>query len=241
MLAVKLDGGLGNQLFQLAAAESIANEAGYVLSLQSLVSPETSHSRINYFSNVFEWWNDKPLLPDTSDSFREVSFNEISGNLRGQNVLLTGYFQNWRYIPPSFIGRLKLPRTPRTYSVFLHIRGGDYIWHSLHDVKLYDYYCRAINLFPPGTHFDIFTDHIQYAKSMDFLGRISHTFIEADEITSISMMASCAAGICANSTFSWWGAYLNPNRMIVMPDKWYNDCTIPTKGYYFPGVIKCPV
>ena len=242
MLAIKLDGGLGNQLFQLAAAEYIANKAGYVLSIEDRVSPQTRHSQIDYFSNVLGWWNDKPLLTDKTDTFHEEWFGELSGNLSGQNVLLTGYFQNWRYIDPSFIGRLRLPQTPRTYSVFLHIRGRDYIWHWLHDVKLYDYYCRAINLFPPGTHFDIFTDDIEYAKSsMDFLGRISHTFIEADEITSISMMASCAAGICANSSFSWWGAYLNPNRMIVMPDRWYNDCSIFTEGYYFPGVIKCHV
>ena len=72
------------------------------------------------------------------------------------------------------------------------------------------------------------------------LKQVNYTFIKEDEITTLAMMANCIrGGICANSSFSWWGAFLNPNRTIVMPDKWFNDPNLRSDGYYFPGVIKC--
>jgi hypothetical protein len=50
-------------------------------------------------------------------------------------------------------------------------------------------------------------------------------------------MKECKAGaICANSSYSWWGAYLNTERCITMPSKWFNNNVFYTKGYYFPGV-----
>jgi len=47
-------------------------------------------------------------------------------------------------------------------------------------------------------------------------------------------MSKCKGGICANSSFSWWGARLNPNRSIILPSKWFNDSRLYTDGYYFP-------
>jgi len=53
------------------------------------------------------------------------------------------------------------------------------------------------------------------------------------------MMSKCSkGGICANSSFSWWGAFLNPNRTIIMPSRWFNSSDMWIEGYYFPGVIK---
>jgi hypothetical protein len=61
-------------------------------------------------------------------------------------------------------------------------------------------------------------------------------------VTSLALMASCTeGGICANSTFSWWGAYLNPKRTLILPNKWFNSTSFYSQGYYFPGVQICPV
>jgi hypothetical protein len=65
---------------------------------------------------------------------------------------------------------------------------------------------------------------------------IDYEFVDASELESLVLMSECKAGICANSSFSWWGAYLNPNRLICMPSKWFNNSGINTQGYYFPGV-----
>ena len=52
-------------------------------------------------------------------------------------------------------------------------------------------------------------------------------------------MSQCKGCICSNSTFSWWGAYLNPDRPIYMPSKWFAQTMSNTSNFnfYFPGVI----
>ena len=85
------------------------------------------------------------------------------------------------------------------------------------------------------------TNDLKYALTKSFIQDIQYTVIDEPELETLYLMSQCAGGICANSSFSWWGAFLNPHRKIVMPDKWYPHSTLNTEGYYFPGVIKCPV
>jgi hypothetical protein len=244
MLAVELRGGLGNQLFQLAAAETIASETGRKFSIVSPTSPVTVHTDRNYFMSVFAEWANCPRLGTPYTGFNEPSYVKYNwSGLPAGNVCLTGYFQNWRYVPADFGRRLRIPQCSPLPGAFLHIRGGDYVNHWLHDVGLQrGYYQRAIEHFPKDTHFYVFTNDIAYAKSIDVLANVPHTYITTDEVTTLAQMASCTmGGICANSSFSWWGAYLNPARTIVMPDKWYNSDDFYTDGYYFPGVQRCAV
>ena len=241
MLAITLNGGLGNQLFQLAAAETIAAETGKQFCIVNAKSPSTVHAERNYFETILQQWKDIPVLPENATHVTEPSYEKQAWTLPDGAVCLNGYFQNWRYVPPSFAQRLTLSTQPPMDGAFLHIRGGDYVNHWLHDLKLNAYYERAVAYFPPGTHFFVFTNDVPYAKTFPILSTIPHTIVDADELTSLSQMAACTlGGICANSSFSWWGAYLNPNRTIVMPDKWFNDPNIYTEGYYFNGVTRCP-
>lgn len=244
MLAVQLKGGLGNQLFQLAAGDTISKETGRTHCLLDGVSPKTIHTDTNYFNSVFVEWTHHPRLPSPYTMVIEPSFVKQDWNgMTHTSVCLDGYFQNWRYISPNFQSRICLPSCPSLPGAFLHIRGGDYINNPVHDIGLNKvYYQSAIEQFPIGTHFYVFTNDLSYAKQCPILSSISHTIMNTDEVASLSGMASCSlGGICANSSFSWWGAYLNPNRTIVMPDKWFNTSAIYTEGYYFPGVIRCSV
>lgn len=246
MLAVELCGGLGNQLFQLAAAETIAIETKRTCGMVTRTSPKTVHSDTNYFDSVLSAWRDYPQLPPNSVIADERSYVKIDWSAtlpKEGSVCLRGYFQNWRYIPVDFPSRISLPFSPPLEGAFLHIRGGDYVNHWLHDVGLNrGYYARAIAQFPTGTHFYVCTNDTAYAMSLPFLKTIPHTIMVSDDSTTLSQMAACTlGGICANSSFSWWGAYLNPNRTIVMPDKWFTANTFSTEGYYFPGVRKCSV
>ena len=245
MLAVALNGGLGNQLFQLAAAETIASETGRTFCVTDTISPITVHTDRNYFSSVLADWATRPRLPPAEMNAEETSFEKQEWSTLPQvkSICLHGYFQNWRYVPSGFVERLRLPECPPLNGAFIHIRGGDYVNNPFHDVGLHKgYYRRALTYFPPGTHFYVFTNDIAYAKRFSFLLEVPHTFVDADEVNSLAQMGACIlGGICANSSFSWWGAYLNPNRTIVMPDKWFNDPKLYTDGYYFPGVRKCMV
>lgn len=246
MLAVDLNGGLGNQLFQLAAAETVANETARTMCILNSTSPKTVHTSANYFDSVLAPWETCPHLPTPYTVVDEQSYAKPAWSAilpKDESICLRGYFQNWLYIPSSFPTRLRLSFSPPLHGAFLHIRGGDYVNHWLHDVGLSrGYYQRAVKEFPPGTHFYVFTNDMPYAKTLAFLSNVPHTYMESDELTALAQMASCTeGGICANSSFSWWGAYLNQNRTIVMPDKWFVTNGVHTDGYYFPNVRKCPV
>jgi hypothetical protein len=119
-----------------------------------------------------------------------------------------------------------------TKKTFIHIRGTDYIDNCTHDIGLYSnkYYEKCIEL-TPFKDFVVFTNDIDYAKKI-----FPNTpIILESEVDSLFLMSQCAACICANSSFSWWGAYLNPNRPIFMPSKWYKN-TAYQGNYYFDGV-----
>lgn len=249
----QLMGGLGNWLFQVAAAVKFSQDAevNYVLakdrSSQSPHSPEA-----DYFSTIFLQFKQREHLRHVGcQQFTEPpNFNHTSNyalsvyNLRDLDIdtLLVGYFQNHLFIPKTFKYMLTLPTVDSSRvreTCFIHIRGGDYVNHSFHDLKLAQYYRKCIERVQ-NEHgvkkFSIFTNDKPYALKQEFLKDIDYEFVDASETESLVLMSECRAGICANSSFSWWGAYLNANRPIYMPSKWFNDPTMNISGYYFPGV-----
>lgn len=122
-------------------------------------------------------------------------------------------------------------------AVFLHIRGGDYL-SSSDAVKLYgnictkDYYKKAISMMKGKLHnplFFIFTNDRSYAESM-ITGKENMYFISDfisgayDDWIDLMMMSKCKHAIIANSSFSWWGAWLieNKDKVVIAPEKWLN-------------------
>jgi hypothetical protein len=248
MLTVEFVGGLGNQLFQLAALDHIGRRTGRRVIIER--AGTSGHSEENYFNSLFGHWSvDKnpPQFPLNIQEGSYVFYDWRSVLANSHNARIHGYFQNWQYVDESFKDRLRFNTgVLAKYSdignkVFIHVRGGDYVNHWMHDMKLDTYYQRAIAEFPAETQFVIFTNDVAYALSRPWIASIQHTFIHENELDTLLLMSKCAGCICPNSTFSWWGAFLNPNRKIIMPTKWFNDPSVYIDGYYFPGVIKCPV
>jgi hypothetical protein len=243
-VTVQLVGGIGNQLFGLAVADHVSKVKNYTFYLRHLNSPNTIHSNLKYFESIFSNWRvfmKENIIPTTI--FQEESSQYNIERITGDNIELHGYFQNYKYITSEFLSKIVVPthsleKYPNIENtVFLHIRGGDYVLHWLHEVGLdNNYYQSAIKQFPEGTHFSVFTNDIEYAKSKSFLNNISHSFINENEVDSLFLMSQCSGGICANSTFSWWGAFLNRNRKLTFPSKVMN---IPYyhEGYCFPELI----
>jgi hypothetical protein len=248
MLTTKLKGGLGNLLFQIAAGETLAknNERKYFI---ENLNTSSKHSNGMYFDSILKNWK-KLYTPVQSIVFNEPNFEYTDWLPHTQfpAICLDGYFQNWMYVPSDFTNRLSFDTSISAKydklktSAFLHVRGGDYKTHWLHDIGLDPYYEKAILEFPKGTHFYVFTNDLEYAKTKSFLNNISYTFVIENEVDSLYLMSQCElGGICANSSFSWWGAYLNPNRKLVMPSKWFNDPKIYINGYYFNGITKIDI
>jgi len=244
MITVSLFGGLGNQLFQLAALDSISKQTTRNVYVESFTSPQTGHSEKKYFDSIFSRWHVYPEKQLQCERVDETSYKFREWKFAHPIVKLHGYFQNYKYIADDFIDKLWFPDTGVCNGAFLHIRGGDFVNNPFHHFDLNLYYTKAIALFPKNTRFFIFTNDIPYAKTFQFLDTIDYEFVnETDELVSLSMMKNCTlGGICANSTFSWWGAYLNRNnRTLVLPSKWFNTSDIYIEGYFFPGSTICPV
>ena len=118
-------------------------------------------------------------------------------------------------------------------SCSIHIRRGDYVTskasNKVHGVLNMNYYKNAIKLleknFSNDIHFFLFSDDIEWV--VDNLKIKNSTFIinglKSDPHEDIYLMSLCDHNIIANSSFSWWGAWLNtnPEKMVVCPQRWF--------------------
>lgn len=160
-----------------------------------------------------------------------------------ENMYLSGYFACEKYyadilydlrekiqFPPSDNPRNEEMRAEMLScnSVSIHIRRGDYLQPE--NAKLFGnicttaFYRKAVETMKervPDAHFYLFSDDISYVKET-FLGR-EYTVVDInhgrDSFYDLYLMSSCRHNICANSTFSFWGARLNPNedKIVIRP------------------------
>ncbi|MDD3060131.1 MAG: alpha-1,2-fucosyltransferase, partial [Sulfurimonas sp.] len=126
-------------------------------------------------------------------------------------------------------------------SVSLHVRRGDYVSNknatSYHGVSSLDYYYNAIETISKKISnpiLYIFSDDIPWVRE-NLIVSLPIVFIENTNtdrpFEDIYLMSLCKHNIIANSTFSWWGAYLNSNleKNVIAPKKWFNDPVINTE------------
>lgn len=110
------------------------------------------------------------------------------------------------------------------HRVSLHIRRTDMVTNNF-DINLSetDFYDKAIAMFP-GDRFLVFSDDISWCKER-FKGDRFDFSEGLNEEQDLKLMASCKHNIIANSSFSWWAAYLNPNpsKIVVCPKQNYID------------------
>ena len=163
-----------------------------------------------------------------------------------KNVYLNGFWQSENYFEPvkdillkEFSLKEKLNsaneslsiKIKNSNSVSLHIRRGDYIedkaTNAFHGVCSLDYYQKAIQHIQkssPGINLFVFSDDVAWAKS-NLKTDLPITFVDFNNPGEIDMhlMSLCKHNIIANSSFSWWGAWLNcnPAKIVVAPLKWF--------------------
>jgi hypothetical protein len=119
-----------------------------------------------------------------------------------------------------------------TVSVSLHVRRGDYVTNAhanaWHGVCGLDYYRQALSVIASRIqhpHYFVFSDDMEWVKANLPIGQpctyVSHND-EATAVNDLMLMASCQHHIIANSSFSWWGAWLNPSqdKLVVRPRVW---------------------
>ena len=164
------------------------------------------------------------------------------------DLYLDGYWQSPRYFENNRDVLLKdftlkeMPRTMETIknqmsecpSVSLHVRRGDYVTNPRVGREFgmcsIDYYREAIAYMQKhidAPHFFVFSDDMAWAKQNLPLEE-EHTFVEDSALRTVDdlvLMSACKHNIIANSTFSWWGAWLNtnPNKIVIAPKPWFDN------------------
>ena len=116
--------------------------------------------------------------------------------------------------------------------ISIHIRRGDYIqpkYAAIHQGPDLHYYNRALELyevmFARKAHYFVFSDDMDYARTV-FKDRPHMHFIDSDPqylYEDMFLIGSCDHHIMANSTYGWWGAWLNqkPGKRVIAPYKWF--------------------
>jgi hypothetical protein len=165
-----------------------------------------------------------------------------------RNIYLNGYWQNEKYfkgiedvIRQDFTLKANvlsdneslIRKISSFNSVSVHFRLGDYlsdpVAKNFHGNLEWDYYKKAIVKITEllaSPHFFIFSDDINWVKK-NFAFEQEHTFVshEGHAAADMHLMSLCKHNITANSSFSWWGAWLNknPDKMVIAPQKWINN------------------
>lgn len=121
--------------------------------------------------------------------------------------------------------------------VSIHVRRSDYVGNPFYvDVFENGYYERAMALFPDAK-FLVFSDDIEWCKKQEIFNGCE--FSEGyDEIADMNRMAGCEGHIIANSSYSWWAAYISGKKTIA-PKEWYT-LAAPNDNETSIASTRCP-
>lgn len=270
MIAFKAQGGLGNQLFQYAAARRLAmrNQCPLIVDHHWFDHPlpgETPrpleltrypvNMRVATPSELFRWtlmrsrWGRhlKPLLP--LNLVREQGYGVNTNVLSAPaNSYLVGFWQSEAYFadireqlltelvplePPGAEDRAIIELMQQGESVSVHVRRGDYVSlasaSAYHGLCSLDYYRKALaymaeRLRAPTLF--VFSDDPEWTRanlrSPYPTHYVAHNPPES-AFQDLRLMSMCRHHILANSSFSWWGAWLSSNsdQIVIAPEQWY--------------------
>ncbi len=251
MIITRLCGGLGNQIFQWAIAQNLAYkyDTDFYCDLDhfkglSLYTEDRIKERPN---SVVTAWGLELHKTNVSAQFvtagahglKQVDENHAPANIE-DNSYLSGFWQSEKYfIDNESKIRSKLDMTEEQkdniYSIYpflkdssalsLHVRRGDYVnIQHVHPCQTGEYYDKALEEIGQIENILVFSDDIHWCKQNFKYDNM--VFAEKqDNITDLYTMSLCSHNIIANSSFSWWGAWLNKNenKKIIAPRKWFSN------------------
>lgn len=276
---VKLQGGLGNQMFQYAAGRSLSlykntsllldlsffercdfrtydlnpfkiqEYIATVSDIETLLGNQRNRilRKINKLRWIFSHYSKRPF-------FLESQIRPFDKNIFNtpHHVYLDGYWQSEKYfigisdiIRKEFSLRYPISQKNLQYAekinssmaVAIHVRRGDYVSNShtlsVHGVSSVNYYKKAISLIRDqiaNPEFFVFSDDIAWCK-LNLPKLESCSFIEGNSVyqsqEELHLMQLCKHHIIANSTFSWWGAWLSSGDGItIAPANWFRSLKV---------------
>lgn len=257
MLIPETTGGLGNIMFQLASCYGIAKDTKHTFRIHNITFPSSKHSTQDYMINIFKPWskyitsiiptkeirdhNAHPISYDEFTKYDDSSVIHVKSTLQ-----ICNYFNKYKneIIPLFDINTLneghKYSDIDDAY--FIHIRRGDYVNNWFHTIDLTNYYENAMSKIDSGIAY-VFSNDLHWCEDWTLLKDKRCRFVNENEVDSLSLMARCKlGGIAANSSFSWWGLYLDSSRKhLYFPSRFFPHDILYQGGYSFPEVTIIPV
>jgi hypothetical protein len=230
-------GGLGNQLFQIATAISYS----YEHDMELLVKPDVDNKRAFYWDSLLSSFKNR-LTQDSYNKYIEPSLSYNQLPTPSESIELWGYFQSSKFfysgLKKFFTHMLVFPDTIDKYIsekygnlgdnfVIVHARRGDYVTNKLVHNPLSDSYYESakkhieeVKGLSSPLYILISDDQTYWTQSPVFQHSRFLVFNESDIVTLWLIMQSKHI-IMANSTFSWWGAYLSSATNVIVPKDWF--------------------
>jgi len=275
MIITRIIGGLGNQMFQLAFAETLRkiNQTTLFLDISAFAKYKDRQYNLDCFDTNFLFAKTRQLQRFQEVAGKKDTFLKAFAELRygkakiikenksdlfhfiptilkkyNQDLYLQGYWQSYKYftgyeedIRKLFTFKKKLIaqndsllQVIKSQSMIsLHVRRGDYVANKMvqqfHGNCSLDYYQNAIQYIAQRIskpNFLIFSDDITWCKAHLKTG-FPQTFVTERNADweDMYLMSLCQHHIIANSSFSWWGAWLNPNtnKIVIAPKQWLSN------------------
>lgn len=241
MITIGLEGCLGNQLSQIATVYALALDNNDDCAFRFYVREEaglSGHGPAYYTKNIY---SKLKALPENwmCDFFYKEPSYDYAPIPYHPNMRLQGYFGSEKYFKhrrDEIIGLFKNKDIINDIkgnfknSLSVHVRRGDYINRpTIHPFLTMDYYKMAMVYIDCHTKVDIIyllaeDRDMRWCKENFKDKRI--VFVEGlPDYINLYMMSKCTHNIIANSSFSWWGSWLNENKdkIIVAPKKWHGE------------------
>jgi len=171
---------------------------------------------------------------------KQFHFDPDFFSVEHNNFDILGYFQSEKYfknvsdiIRSDFQFKDNIDKRSKSIllrlvnPVSIHVRRGDYLTNPNHSSLNISYYRRAISRFDHERTFLIFSDDTNWCKKQHIFS--NKNFLFAEDFTKgikyldLSLMSKCNDHIIANSTFSWWGAWLSNSKNIYAPKHWFKN------------------
>ncbi len=270
MIIVKLDGGMGNQLFQYAMGRylSIKLKTNLKLDRDLYLANSQRHYSLHHFDveESFCTPNERKALKRKDFLRRKLNnigfavtpywyteefpgYHNYTRQARG-DAYFEGFWQSEKYFKPaesiirnelvvktmpSDINKRLLDEIGSVNAVSVHVRRGDYVSDSVtnavHGICDINYYKQALNLITTeiaDPSFFVFSDDMSWTRSNIMINGYPVTYVDHNaeaDYEDFRLMYSCRHHIIANSSFSWWGAWLNsyPGKKVIAPKNWFRS------------------
>lgn len=235
-------GRFGNQMFQLASTIGIARSLGYdpAFPMERFVNNGNPDSYSG--CKLLDCFNipEEMIVPESQIRI-EYGYNESDFRYNHEvkylrdNTSLLGYFQTEKYFLNceeeirrifEFNDSIKeaASRTKIENGISVHFRRGDYLNSSgYHPTQTLEYYQKAMSYMSltEGRNFYIFSDDIDWCKN-NLKSGSNILYVESKSpYIDMYLMSQCDGHIIANSSFSWWGAWLSGKRNVIAPSNWF--------------------